>query len=181
MYGRGSFLVVQRVNNLPAIHETWIWSLGQEDSLEKGMVFPVVMYMGHKEGWVPKNRWFWIVMQEKTLESPLGQGDQTSQSYRINQYWIFIGRTYAEAEAPILWPPDATSWLIGKDPNTGKDWGQEEKGTTEDEMVGQHHQLNGHEFEQTLEDSEGWESLVCCSPWSCKKSGRTYQLKNNNV
>ena len=94
-----------------------------------------------------------------------------------NQPWIFIGRTDAEAETPILWPPDAKNWLTGKDPDAGQDWGQEEKGTTEDEMVGWNHWLNGHEFEQALGDVEGQESLVCCSPsghrvkhdWATKK------------
>ena len=82
-----------------------------------------------------------------------------------NIHWIFIGRTDVEAEAPILWLPDGKSRLIRKDPDSGKDWGQGEKGTTEDEMVGWHHRLNGHEFEQAPEDSEGQGSLVCCSPW----------------
>ena len=86
---------------------------------------------------------------------------------------MFIGRTDAEAEAPILWPPDAKSQLTGKDPDAGKDWRQEEKGMTEDEMVGWHHRLNGHEFEQTLEDSEGQGSLVCCSPWGGKELDTT--------
>ena len=95
-----------------------------------------------------------------------------------NQPWIFVGRTDAEAETPILWPPDAKSQLTGKDPDAGKDWGQEEKGMTEDEMVGWHHQLDGHEFEQTLGDSERQWSLVCCSPWGHKESGRTEQLNN---
>ena len=90
-----------------------------------------------------------------------------------NQPWIFIGRTDAEAEAPILWPPDEKNWLIGEDPDAGKDWGQEEKGTTEDEMVGWHHWFNGHGFEQTLGDGEGQRSLVCCSPWGCKESDMT--------
>ena len=97
-----------------------------------------------------------------------------------NQPWIFILRTDAEAEAPILWPPDEKSWLIGEDPDAGKDWGQEEKGATEDEMVGWHHQLNGHEFEQTLGDGEGQGSLVCCSPWGCKEPYMTERLNNNN-
>ena len=86
---------------------------------------------------------------------------------------IFIGRTDAEAETPILWPPDAKNWLTGKDLNAGKDWGQEEKGTTEDEMVGWHHWLNGHEFEQALRVSDGQQSLVHCSPWGCKESDTT--------
>ena len=86
-----------------------------------------------------------------------------------NQSWIIIGRTDAEAEALILWPPDAKNWLIGKDPDTGKDWGQEEKGMTEDEMVGWHHWLSGHEFEQVLENGEGQGSLACYSPWGLKR------------
>ena len=87
-----------------------------------------------------------------------------------NQTWIFIGRTDAEAETPILWPPDVKNWLIGKDPDAGKDWRQEEKGITEDEMVGWHHQLNGHEFEQALGVGDGQGSLACCSPWGRKES-----------
>ena len=98
-----------------------------------------------------------------------------------NQPWIFVGRTDAETEAPIiLWPPDAKSRLIGKDSDAGKDWRQEEKGVTEDEMVGWHHRLNGHEFEQALRDSEGQGSLVCCSPWGRKESEMTEWLKNKN-
>ena len=90
-----------------------------------------------------------------------------------NQPWIFIGRTDAEAEALIFWSPDVKSWLIGKNPDAGKDWGQEEKGMTEDEMVGWHHWLNGHEFEQTPGDSEGQGSMECCSSWSHKESDMT--------
>ena len=97
-----------------------------------------------------------------------------------NQPWIFIGRTDAEAEAPVLWPPVVKNWLTGKDPDAGKDWGQEEKGMTEDEMIGWHHWLNGHEFEQTPGDSEGQGSLVCCSPWGCKELDMTEGLNNNN-
>ena len=96
-----------------------------------------------------------------------------------NQSWIFIGRTDAEAEAPILWPPDVKSRLIRKDADAGKDWRQEEKGATEDEMVGWHHWLNGHEFEQTLGDGEGQGSLVCCSPWGRKESDMTEWLNKN--
>ena len=92
------------------------------------------------------------------------QGDQTSQS-KGNQSWVFIGRTDAEAETPILWPPDVKNWFIGKDPDAGKDWGQEEKGMTEDETDGWHYWLNGHEIEQALGGGDGPESLECCSPW----------------
>ena len=85
-----------------------------------------------------------------------------------NQSWIFIGRTDAEAETPILWPPDGKNWLIGKDPDAGKDWRQEEKGMSDDEMVGWHHWLNGQEFEQALGVGDGQGGLACCSPWGCK-------------
>ena len=107
------------------------------------------------------------------------QGDQISQ--KGNQPWIFIGKTDAEAEAATLWPPDAKSRLVGKDPDAGKDWRQEEKGTTEDEMVGWHHQLDGHEFEQAPGASKGQGSLVCCSPWGRKESHMTYGLNNNKL
>ena len=90
-----------------------------------------------------------------------------------NQPWIFIGRTDVEAETPILWPPDVMSWLIGKDPDAGKDWGQKKKGMAEDETVRQHHWLKGHESEQIQGDSEGQGSLVCCSPWGGKELGMT--------
>ena len=103
--------------------------------------------LDHKEGWVLKNWCFWIVVLEMTLECPLESKDIKPVSPKGNQPWIFIGRTDAEAEAPILWPPDGNSWLLGKDPDVGKDWGQEEKGETEDEIVGWHHWLNGYELE----------------------------------
>ena len=96
-----------------------------------------------------------------------------------NQCWIFTGRTDTEAEVPILWPPDAQSWLFGKDSEAGKDWGQEEKGATEDEMIGWHHWLSGHEFEKIPGDGEGQGSLACCSPWRCKESDTTERLNNN--
>ena len=99
---------------------------------------------------------------EDSWESPL---DCKKINPKGNQSWIFTGRTDAEAEAPILWPPDSKNWVIGKDPDAGKDWRQEVKGTTEDEIVGWHHRLNGHEFEQALGVGDGQESLVCCSPW----------------
>ena len=105
-----------------------------------------VWELDYKESWVPKNWCFWIAVLEKTLESPL-DCKEIQPVNKGNQSWIFIGRTEAEAEAPILLPPDVKGWLIWKDPDAGKDWGQEQKGNTEDEMVGWHHQLNGHEFE----------------------------------
>ena len=115
---------------------------------------------GYKEGWVLKNWCFWTVVLEKTRESPLDSKEIQPVNPKGNQLWIFIGRTDAEAEAPILWPPDSKNWLIGKGPDTGKDWGQVEKGTVEDEMVGWHYWLHGHEFEQALGDGEGRGSLV---------------------
>ena len=102
--------------------------------------------LDYKESWVPKNWCFWTVVMEKTLESPLDCKEIQPVHPKGDQSWVFIGRTDIEAESPILWPPDAKSWLIWKDPYAGKDWGQEEKGTTEDEMAGWHHRLNGHEF-----------------------------------
>ena len=113
----------------------------------------------YKESWAPKNWCFWTVVLEKTLESLLDCKEIQPVHPKGNQPWVFIGRTDAEAKTPILWPPDVKSWLIEKDPDAGKDWRQEEKGTTEDEMVGWHHQFDGCEFEQTLG------SLACCSPW----------------
>ena len=113
---------------------------------------------------------FLVVMLEKNLESPLDSKQIKPINPKGNQSWIFIGGTDAKAEALIFWSPDAKSRLTGKDPGAGKDWRQEEKRTTEDEMVGWHHWLNGHKFEQTSGDSEGQRSLVCCSPWGCKES-----------
>ena len=116
------------------------------------------------------------VVLEKTCESPLDSKEIKPVNSEGNQSWIFIGRTDAEAETPILWPPDAKSWLIGEDPDAGKDWRQEEKGTREDEMVGWHHQHNGHEFEQVPGAGNGQGSLACCSPWGHKESDTTERL-----
>ena len=107
--------------------------------------------LDYKESWVPKNWCFWTVVLEKTLESPLDCKEIQLVHPKGNQSWIFIGRTDAEAETPILWPPHAMNWLIGKDPDAGKDWRPEEKGTTEDEMAGWHHRFDGHEFELVMD------------------------------
>ena len=146
--------------------------------LVKAMVFPVVMYGCEswtvKEGWVP-NKWcFSTVLLEKTLESPLDCKEIQPVDPKGNQSWIFIGRTDAEAETPVLWPPDAKNWLIGKDPDAGKDWSLEEKGMTEDEMVGWYHRLSGNEFEQTPGVGDGHGSLVCCSPWGSQRVGHDW-------
>ena len=129
--------------------------------------------LDHKAAWVPKDWYFWTVVLEKTLENPLNCKEIKPVNSKGKQPWIFIGRT--DAEAPTLWPTDAKNWPIGKDPDDGKDWRQEEKGMgmTEDEMVGFHHWLNGHEFKQTLGDGEGLGSLVCCSPWGHKETWLT--------
>ena len=129
-----------------------------------------------KEIWVLKNWCFWTMVWLKTLESPLNCKEMKPVNPKGNQSWIFIGRIDAEAETPILWPPDAKNWLIGKYLDAGKDWRQEEKGLTEDEMVGWHHQLYGHEFEQApgIGDRQG--SLTYCSPWGHKESDLTERL-----
>ena len=123
-----------------------------------------------------QNWCFWTVVLEKTLECPLHCKEIKSVNPKGNQSWTFIGKTDAGAETPVLWPPDGMNWLTGKDPEAGKDWRKEEKGTTEDEMVGWHHQLNGHEFEQTPGFADGQGTLVWCDPWGCKQLDMTEWL-----
>ena len=132
--------------------------------------------LDNKESWVQKNWCFWTVVLEKTLESPLVCKEIQPVHPKWDQFWVFIGRTDVEAETSIFWPPDVKSWLIWKDPDAGKDWGQEEKGTTEDEMVGWHHRLNGHEFGWAPGVVDGQGELVCCSPWGRKESDTTEWL-----
>ena len=135
--------------------------------------------LDHKECWAQRTDafklWFWGVW---CLKSPLDCKEIKPVNPKGNQEisWLFIGKTDAEAEVPILWPPDSKSWLIGKDPDAGKDWRQEEKGTTEHETVGWHHQLDGHEFEQAPGIGDGQESLACCSPWGHKEYDTTEWL-----
>ena len=135
----------------------WIWELDQDS-------------------WAPNNWYFQTVVLEKSLESPLDSKEIKPVNPKGNQPWIFIGRTDAEAETPILCPPDVKSWLIGKDPDAGKDWGQEEKGTTEGEVVGWHHWLSGHKSEQTLGVGDGRGSLAYCSPCGHRELDTTEQL-----
>ena len=132
--------------------------------------------LDYKESWVLKNWCFWTVVLEKTLESPLDCKEIQPVHPKGNQFWIFIQRTDVEAETPILWLPDAKNWLLGKDLNAEKDWRREEKGMTEDEVVGWHHQLNAHEFEQAHGVGGGQGSLACCSPWHHKESDMTEGL-----
>ena len=133
----------------------------------------------HKESWVLKNLWFWTVVLGKTLESPLDCKELKPVNPKGKQSWIFIGRTNAEAEAPILWPPVGKNWLIRQYPEAGKDWRQEKR-TTENKMIGWHHQLDKHEFEQAPGADEGQRRLACCSPWGYKESDTTEWLNNNN-
>ena len=142
---------------------------------------PVRMWeMDHKESWVPKNWCFWTVVLEKTLESPLDSKEIQPVNLKGNKPWKFIGRTDAKAKSPILWPPDAKSWLTGEDPDAGKDCRQEEKGVTEDKMVGWHHQLSGHEFEQTAGDCEGQGGLACWGLW-IHRIRHDWAMNNSNL
>ena len=138
--------------------QVWIWELD------------------YKGSWALKNWCFWTVVLEKTLECPLDCKEIQSIHPKGDQSWVFIGRTDAKAETPIRWPPHAKSWLIGKDSDAGRVWGQEEKGTTEDEMAGWHHRLNGREFEWTPGVGDGQGGLACCNSWGCKESDTTEQL-----
>ena len=132
--------------------------------------------LNYKESWVPKNWCFWTVMLEKTLESSLDCKEIQPVNPKRNQSWVFIGRTDAEAEVPICRPLDAKNWLIGKNPDAGEDWRQEEKGTTEDEMVGWHHGLDDRECEWTPADGNGQRGLACCDSRGHKESDTTERL-----
>ena len=136
----------------------WMWELNCEES------------------WVPKNWCFWTVVLEKTLESPLASKAIQPIHSKKDQPWVFFRRNDAEAETPVLWPPHAKCWLIGKDSDAGRDLGQEEKGMTEYEMAGWHHRLDGRESEWTLGDGDGQEGLVCRDTWGHKESDTTEQL-----
>ena len=140
-----------------SISHVWMWELD------------------YKESWALKNWCFWTVVLEKTLESPLDCKEVQPVHPKGDQSWVFIGRTDVEAGTPIFWPPAAKSWLICKDRDDGKDWGRE-KGTTEDEMVGCHHRLDGREFGWTLGVDDGQGGLVCCNPWGHKESDTTEWL-----
>ena len=132
--------------------------------------------LDYKESWVPKNWCFWAVVLEKTLETPLVCKEIQPVHPKGNQSWLFIGRADVKSWNSNIWPPHGKSWLIGKDSEAGRDCGQEEKGTTEDEMAGWHHRLNGHVFEQTPGAGEGQGSLACCSSWGRKESDTAEQL-----
>ena len=129
-----------------------------------------------EESWAPKNWCFGTVVLEKTLESPLDWKEIQPVHPKGDQSWVFIGRTDAKAETPILWPPHVKSWLIGKDPDDSRDWGQEEKGMVEHEMAGWHHRLDGHEYEWTPGVGDAQGGLACCNSWGHKESDTTEQL-----
>ena len=154
------------MTNLDGILKSRDITLSTKVHLVKDVGFAVVMY-GY-ESWTIKKaeRWRIDACWRRLLRVPWTA--RRSINPQGNQSWVFIGKTDAEAETPILWPPDVKNWPMGKDPDAGKDWRQEEKGTTEDEMVGWHHRLDGHEFEQAPGVGDGQRSLACCSPWDCK-------------
>ena len=129
-----------------------------------------------EESWAPKIWCFWTVVLKKTLESPLDCEEIHPVHPKGDQSWVFIGSTDAEAETPVLWPPHGKSWLIGKDPDAGRDWGQEEKGKTEDELAGWHHWLEGRKSEWTPGVCDGQGGLACCNSWVRKESDTTEQL-----
>jgi len=164
--------------NLDSILKSKDITLPTKVLLIKAVVLPVVWMweLDYKESWALKNLCFWTVVLEKILKTPLDCKEIQPLYRRRNQSWIFTGRTDAKAETPIPWPPDVKNWLNGKYPDARKDWRQEEKGTTEDEMVGWHHWFDGHKFEQVLRVGNGQESLACCSPWGCRESDITDQL-----
>ena len=164
--------------NLESILKSRDITFSKKVHLFKAMIFPVVM--NGCESWTVKKAecpWcFWTVVLEETLESPLDCKEIQPVHPKGDQSWVFFGRTDTEAETPILWPPDVKSWLIGKDSDPWRDWRQEEKGTTEDEMAGWHHRLDGHEFEWTLGVGDGQGVLACCNSWSRKESDTTEWL-----
>ena len=163
------------VTNLDSLLKSRNITLPTKFHLVRAMVFPVDVQMwelDHKESWASKSWCFWTVVLEKTLESTLDSEEIQPVHPKGNQSWIFTGRTDAEAETPILWPPDSKNWLTRKDPDAGKDWRQE--GMTEDEMVEWHHRLDGLEFEQAPGDGEGQGSLACCDSWGRKTELNTY-------
>ena len=168
------------MTNLDSIFKSRDITLPTKVRLVKAMVFPVVMY--GSESWSVKKaeRWrnwcFWTVVLEKTLVSPLDCKEIQPVHSEGDQPWDFFGRNDAKAETPVLWLPHAKSWLIGKDSDAGRDWGQEEKGTTEDEMAGWHHWLDGCEFEWTPGVGAGQGGLACCDSWGRKESDMTEWL-----
>ena len=166
------------MTNLDSILKSRDITLSTKVWLVKAMVFPIVWMweLDYKVSWAPKNWCFWTVLLEKSLESPLDCEEIQPVHPKGDQSWVFIGRTDAEPETPIFWPHHAKSWLIWKDPDAEKVWGLEEKGMTENEIVGWHNRLNGHGFGWTLGVGDGQGGLACCGSWGCKESDMTEWL-----
>ena len=167
------------MTNLDSILKSRDITLSTKVRLVKAMVFPVVIMDVRVGLWrkrVPNNWCFWTVVLQKTLESTLDCKEIQPVHPKGDQSWVFIGRTDVEAETPVLWPPHAKGWLTGKAPDAGRDWGQEEKGMTEDEMAGWHHWLNGHGFGWTPGVGDRQGGLLCSGSWGGKESDRTKQL-----
>ena len=167
------------VTNLDSILKSRDNTLPTKVRLVKAVVFPVVMYgceLDYRESWVQKNWCFWTVVLEETVESPLDYKEIQPVQPKGNQSWVFFGKNDAKAETPVFWSPHAKSWLIGKDSDAGRDWGQEEKGMTEDEMAGWHHWLDGCESEWTPGVGDGQGGLACCDSWGRKESDMTEWL-----
>ena len=176
---RHSLLGRKAMTNLDSIFKSRDITLQTKVHLVKAMVFPVVMYgceLDHKESWMPKNWWFWTVVLKNTLERPFYCKEIQPVHSKGDQSSVFFGRNDAKAETPVLWPSHSKSWLIGKDSDAGRDWGQEEKGTTEDEMAWFHHWLDAREFGWTPGVGDGQGGLACCDSWGCKESDTTEQL-----
>ena len=171
--------------NLDSIFKSRDITLSTKVRLVKSVVFSsghVWMWeLDCEESWVPKNLCFWTVVLERTLESPLDCKEIQAVHPKADQSWVFIARTDAEAKTPILWPPDVKSWLIWKDPDAGKDWGQEEKGMTEDDMVVWHHWFNGPGFGWTQGVGDGQGGLTWCSSWGRKESYTTEWLNGTTM
>ena len=168
------------MTNLDSIFKSRNITLLTKVRLVKAMVFPVVMY-GCESWTIKKAEHFWTVVLEKTLESLLDYREIQPVHSIGDQSWVFIGMTDVEAESPLLWSPDAKSWLIWKDPDAGKDWGQEEKGMTEDEMAGWHHWFDEHGFGWIPGVGDGQGGLVCCGSWGHKESDTTERLNWTDV
>jgi len=168
------------MTNLDSILRSRDITLPTKVHLVKAMVFPVghvwMWELDCEEGWALKNWCFWTVVLEKTLESPLDCKEIQPVHSKGGQPWVFFGRNDAKAETPVLWLPHAKSWLIGKDSDAGRDWGQEEKGMTEDEMAGWHRRLDGREFDWAPGDGDGQGGLACFDSWGSKESDTTEQL-----
>ena len=175
---RYSLLGKKAMTNLDSVLKSWDITDKSLSSQSYGFSSSHVRMweLDHKESWAPKNWCFWTVVLEKTPASPLDCKEIQPVHSKADQSWVFSGGTDAEAETPILWPPHAKSWLSGKDSDAGRDWGQEEKGTTEDEMAGWHHWLDGCESEWTPGVGDGQGGLACCDSWGHKESDTTERL-----